>query len=85
VDTLAVRLIIPPVGLIEDLPTPKGESADDLMAVTGMLNAGDRVAVRGADQIVQSFRQQCRLVPVLSLYMLKKYPQRTAGIFSYRD
>ncbi len=33
------------------------------------VNQPNRVVV--ADQIVQSFRQQCRLVPVLSLYMQK--------------
>jgi len=55
----------------------------EIQRVDERVNQPNRVVV--ADQIVQSFRQQCRLVPVLSLYMQKKYPQRTAGIFSYRD
>ncbi len=41
----------------------------EIQRVDERVNQPNRVVV--ADQIVQSFRQQCRLVPVLSLYMQK--------------
>ncbi len=52
----------------------------EIQRVDERVNQPNRVAV--TDQVVQSFRQQCRLVPVLSLYMQKKNTRSELRVFS---